>query len=145
MLALVEAPFQTVLERTAKAAGKLAKDYARPPALARNTRGHLGATLRPFRDSGLLPDYPLGCDFTEVEQRLVRALVWLKAATGRPTGKLATIIRALATRPRGEPEAVRRMGLERPSGWRAALEARLLTLALARTRSAAPPRAPPPG
>ena len=41
----------------------------------------LRATLGPFRRAGLLPDYPLGCDFTVEEQRLVRALAWLRSAT----------------------------------------------------------------
>ena len=37
----------------------------------------------------LLVDYPLGCDFTPVEQRLVRALGWLKSATATEYGFVA--------------------------------------------------------
>jgi hypothetical protein len=79
---------------------------------------------------GTLPDYPLGSDFTDVEQRLVKALGWLKANTAGTGGKLRTVARALGTGAAGDQAALARMQLghpHRPGEW---LEARLLSLAL---------------
>lgn len=134
MLALTAAPFQAGLVASAKAGRKLDARYAPPPALAGNTMENLRRTLAPFRQSGLLPDYPLGCDFTETEQRLVRALSWLKAATARTPDKLKTVLQALRADPSRDAEAMQRMDFQNVSGWREWLEARLVALALQRTR-----------
>jgi acyl-CoA hydrolase len=134
MLALTAAPFQAGLVASAKAGLKLAADYMPPPALAGNTMENLHRKLAPFRKSGLLPDYPLGCDFTETEQRLVKALSWLKSATARTPGKLKTILHALGADPSRDAEAMQRMDYQHTSGWREWLEARLVALALERTR-----------
>ncbi len=134
MLALTAAPFQAGLLTAAKAGLKLDADYALPPALAANTMESLNLRLAPFRKSGLLPDYPLGCDFTVTEQRLVKALSWLKSATERTPGKLKTIVQALRANPSRDPEAMQRMDYQHTSGWRDWLEARLVALALERTR-----------
>ena len=101
--------------------------------------------LAPFRRNGVLIDYPLGCDFTPVEQQLVRALEWLKSATARPAGKLSTILVALlsagAAAP-GEDDAIERMALSRPDSLAARIEARLLRLALRRTNTGGHDRRP---
>ena len=101
-----------------------------------NTPARLAAALAPFRANGALPDYPLGSDFTPVEQRLVKALVWLKARTATRGGKLGMIVRALLTPPPRDTrtaEALARMGYDRPDGLGGHLYARLLALALRAT------------
>jgi acyl-CoA hydrolase len=130
MLALTDVRFQPELLAAARAAGKLPKSFQPAAALAGNTQARLSATLAPFRQRGLLPDSPIGCDFTAVEQRLVRALAWLKKATAGTGGKVGTVVRALAAAPGGDAAALQRMQLDRPRGWRARLDARLLALAL---------------
>lgn len=134
MLGLTAAPFQADLVARAKAVLKLDASYAPPPGLAERTMENLTRRLAPFRQSGLLPDYPLGCDFTETEQRLVRALSWLKSATARTPGKIRTILHALAADPNRDVESMHRMGFHHISGWREWLDARLLALALKRAR-----------
>lgn len=134
MLALTAAPFHASLVASAKAGLKLDAGYVLPRALAGNTMQNLHRKLAPFRKSGLLPDYPLGCDFTETEQRLVRALSWLKSVTARTPSKLKTILQSLRASPMDDPQAIERMGYQRLSGWREWLEARLVALALQRTR-----------
>lgn len=134
MLALTAAPFQAGLVASAKSGLKIDADYVPTPALARNTMENLHRKLAPFRKSGLLPDYPLGCDFTETEQRLVKALSWLKSATARTPGKLKTILQALGADSSGDAEAMQRMDYQHTFGWREWLEARLVALALERTR-----------
>jgi len=137
MAGITDAAFQTPLLEQAKAAKKLAGDFAAPTRWQRNRAEVLAAALAPFRRDGTLPDYPLGSDFTPVEQDLLRALTWLKSRTGSAGGKLRTVLAALRQRA-GDNDAMylQRMGLERPVGLSERLDARLLRLALARTARA---------
>ncbi len=135
MAGIADARFQEALLATAKRSKKLRSDFSPPTAWARNTPLRLGAALAAFRSDGTLPDYPLGSDFTEVEQRVVKALGWLKANTATRSGKLRTILAALASGHRGETEALARMALDAPKGLSQWLYARLLRHALARTGS----------
>ena len=67
-----------------------AADFSAARGLAHAIRRCVSrAALAPFRADGTLPDYPLGSDFTEVEQRLVKALGWLKANTATPRRQVA--------------------------------------------------------
>jgi acyl-CoA hydrolase len=131
MLAITDARFAAGLAARAIDAGKLG---IAPATDGRNTPQRLAATLAPFRREGLLPDYPLGSDFTEVEQRLVRALGWLRRATASRRGKLATIGRALLRAAPDDPAALQRMDLAAPRGLGQRLYARLLRLALQESR-----------
>ena len=98
-----------------------------------NTPAELSATLRSFRESGLLPDYPLGSDFTPVEERLVRALAWLKSETSTLAGKMTVIAKALAAPGAQDEAALDRMDLSTPNNAAERLDARLVTLALNKT------------
>jgi hypothetical protein len=89
--------------------------------------------LAPFRKDGTLPDYPLGSDFTGVEQRLVKALGWLKSNTATTGSKLRTVLRALGARS-DDSEAMARMGFEQTNNLGLRLEAKLLALALEETK-----------
>jgi acyl-CoA hydrolase len=97
-----------------------------------NTPARLRDALAPLRADGTLPDYPLGSDFSVVEQRLLKALSWLKASTATPGAKLRTIAKALASKGRDDEEALKRMALDQPKGVSERLYARLLRYALAR-------------
>lgn len=77
-----------------------------------------------------LPEFPLGSDFDEVEQYLLRALGWLKRKL-----KLSEILElGKATLDAPEPEAytahLRRMDLDDPQGLREELYQRLLLAGL---------------
>ena len=135
MAAITDAAFQDELLQTAKASKKLAASFAAPPRWReRNSATAVSAALAPFRQSGELPDYPLGSDFTEVEQHLVKALGWLKQNTATRSGKLRTVLAALR-QPAGDGDVVylQRMGLDAPNTFGEKLEARLVRLGLART------------
>lgn len=80
-----------------------------------------------------MPDYPLGSDFTAVEQRLVKALAWLKANTAGSGAKARTVFKALFSSGAADAEAMQRMGLAQPSGFGERIEARLVALALRET------------
>ncbi|MFD0739216.1 acetyl-CoA hydrolase/transferase C-terminal domain-containing protein [Lysobacter koreensis] len=133
MAAIADADSQHGLVETAQRHGKLRGDFAPPPSWARNTGARLRAALAPLRRDGTLPDYPLGSDFTAVEQRLVKALGWLKTHTGSRGGKLRTLARAVFAGPCADAEALERMQLAAPRGLAAWLEARVLGLGLRET------------
>ena len=107
---------------------------AAPSIRRENSPEAVSRRLEPFRDSGLLCDYPLGCDFTPVEQRLARALGWLKTATATRAGKARTIWAAFTRGVPDDVEAMDRMQLSTPRGLAERLQARLLLLALSKTR-----------
>ena len=134
MTAITDARFQGELIDIAKQSKKLRMDFIGEPEWSRNTPLRLRETLAPFRKDGTLPDYPLGSDFTEVEQRLVKALGWLKANTSTTTSKISTVLRALATST-DDREALARMGLESARTIAERLEAKLVSLGLKQTRS----------
>jgi len=130
MAAIADARFQDDLVTTAVEHGKLRGDYVLPAHARRNTPQQLRAALAPFRTDGALPDYPLGSDFTPVEQRLVKALGWLRSNTSARGSKLRTVLRALSAGRIADTEAGERMGLLRPANAGEWLEARLLALGL---------------
>ena len=133
MAGIADARYQPGLIDAAQRAGKLRADFALPARAAGNTPERLAKALAPFRRSGALPDYPLGSDFTAVEQRLVKALAWLKANTATRGGKLRTVLRAFGSHPI-DSEALQRMSLATPRGFGERLEARLVSLALSETK-----------
>ncbi len=134
MLALAAAEFQPDLIAQAKRALKLDTDYVAPASLSRNRMPALSAAIAPFRRNGLFPDYPLGSDFTPVEQRLVKALGWLQAHTAKKSQTVRTLLAAITGGKSDDAEAIARMGLDAPQGLQQRLYARLLGLALRSTR-----------
>ncbi len=68
----------------AKDAGKLPKNFEIPPAHRENFPERIAEALKPAREAGLLPSFPFGSDFTEVEQRLIPALQVLQEAQRTP-------------------------------------------------------------
>ena len=133
MAAISDARFADGLLDQAKRNGKLDQAYAMPAAWSRHHPEALAQALAPFRRDGSLPDYPLGSDFTDVEQRLARALAWLRTSTATRLGKLRVLASALRAPGQRDNDALARMGLAAPSGLDEHVQARLLALALAET------------
>ena len=132
MLSICDARFVDALAAEAKSHGKLRADFVVPEAWRRHRPEVLAKALAPLRKRGLMPTFPFGSDFTEVEQRLLPALGWLKANSRTWRGKWR-LLRAV-TRPGGaranEREALARMGLEHPASLADRLQRRLLQAAL---------------
>ena len=137
MLALGDACFMPALAAKAVAIGKL--DRADPNAWVRNTPEAIDAALSPFRRDGLLPEYPIGSDFTPEEQDLVRALGHLKRDTATRSGKAKAIWAALwldeSPADAREDAAIARMGFDGREPRREAIERKLLRAALRATRA----------
>jgi acyl-CoA hydrolase len=144
LLCITDSRWQEPLRRLAVRHRKLHPDWRVPTAFCSNTPEHVSAMLAPFRADGTLGDYPVGCDFTPEEQRLARALMYLRERQEGRRGKAALLLSALGRAGGGEPAfaaCLERMGLAQASGWRERLERRLMCLALGQTR--APDRPPP--
>ncbi|MFC6298806.1 acetyl-CoA hydrolase [Pseudomonas sp. CCM 7893] len=131
LLNITDSRFQGDLIEQAQKAGKLPKDFRLSPRFADNTPERLQAIQA--RHPRLFPEYPLGCDFTDEERDLLRALNWLKSKF-----KLTEIFElgkaALdAPEPAAFPEHLQRMGLAKPEGLKEDLYQRLLLAGLQAT------------
>ncbi|MEP5763846.1 MAG: acetyl-CoA hydrolase/transferase C-terminal domain-containing protein [Halieaceae bacterium] len=79
MLNICDSRFQQQLMDTAKSVGKLPMDYEVPRAYINNTPARLQTIYMQHKPNGLFPEFPLGSDFTYVEEMLIKALGWLKS------------------------------------------------------------------
>jgi acyl-CoA hydrolase len=79
MLAIADASFQPGLLAAARRAGKV-EPSLRLPRPASNRADTIEAALAPARREGVLPDFPLGSEMSEIEQALAAPLTFLKAA-----------------------------------------------------------------
>jgi len=115
MLAVADSRFQDELMRQAKDAGKLAKEFELPASARENVPDRISRTLKPARESGLLPSFPFGSDFTDVEQQLIPALETLKDASASPLAIARLALSGLgADRAKFAP-ALARLGLDKPA------------------------------
>ena len=111
LLAITDQRFQDDLLGQAKNAGKIERSFELPDAARRNTPDAVKQALKPAVDADLLPTFPFGSDFTEVEQMLLAALQTLKSASMKELAFL--LLRGLS--PRAEHrESLDRLGLARP-------------------------------
>ncbi len=129
MLSIADGRFVDDLVTAAQQAKKLPGDFQVPQRWRRNTPDGVRQRLAEAKRAGSLPDYPFGSDFDAIERRLMPALLWLRAHSSHPAGWPA-LAWAILT-PRGtHADALARMGLAAPRGWRESLLSRLLRAAL---------------
>lgn len=132
LLKIADSRFQDELIEAAQKAGKLGGDFV----LADEYRQNTPERLQSLRDEfpRLFVEFPLGCDFTEQEQELLRALRWLKSKL-----KLSEILELGAATLFDQPDPqcyaghLQRMGLEQPEGLREQLYRKLLLAGLGAT------------
>jgi hypothetical protein len=135
MLAIADSRFQDELARQAKDAGKLPKGYDIPAAHRENFPDRIAAALKPARESGLLPAFPFGSDFTDVEKRLIPALQLLQAAQRTPAQLPGLLWEGLTrTADAADAECLGRLGLDRPQTFAERFYRALVSAALARSR-----------
>lgn len=132
MLSICDAGFIPKLIDKAKRELKLDGRFEAPIAWSMNRPEVISAALAPYRANNLLPDYPLGCDFTPVELRLIKALGLLKAGTATLPGKMKIITIALLSFAKPDDEAMRRMDLHAPKSMKEKLAAALLRYAISK-------------
>lgn len=130
MLNVSDSRFQISLMEEAQAAGKLRKDYRIPEAHRRNNPEHLHDIAARCGEKSF-PLFPLGSDFTDTEQRLLKALTWLKEKVSHKEymelGNKALFHEGSEAEFADELD---RMGLKDPDGVKEHLYQRLLLTAL---------------
>ncbi|GLQ87122.1 acetyl-CoA hydrolase/transferase C-terminal domain-containing protein [Dyella flagellata] len=134
MLAISDARFVDALAAQAKSHGKLAADFKIPDAWRKHRPQMLEEALAETAAKGLLPKFPFGSDFTEVEQHLLPALAWLQSSSVTWKGRwqlLKAVLRP-GEATAEESTALERMGLTAPQRWSDWLQRRLLQAALRR-------------
>lgn len=135
MLNIADSRFQQALLAVAKRANKIDAGYRIPDQYRNNLPSKLAEAFAESRAAGLFSEYPFGTDLTREEIDLARALRWLKSNTTGGMGRAATVGRALL---RGIDPANRgyleRLKLGAPANFGETLTAKLVNLALAKTR-----------
>jgi hypothetical protein len=135
MLEIADSRFQEELARQAKDAGKLPSHFEIRPAHRENFPERIASALKPAREAGLLPSFPFGSDFTDIEQRLIPALQILQDAQGRPLRLPGMLWQGLT---RGadaaDRECLARLGLDKPATLSERAYRALVSAALARSR-----------
>src|SRR6202163_813312 len=136
MLGIADSRFQSELARQAKDAGKLPKSFEIPAMHRENHPERIANALKPAREAGLLPQFPFGSDFTDTEQRLIPALLFLQDARRSPQplpGLLwPGVTRALDA---ADSECLARLGLDVPKTLSERAYRGLVSAALARSRA----------
>ena len=134
MLQVSDSRFQPELMKQAKDAGKLPKHFELAAAHRDNNPERIVKALQPARDAGLLPMFPFGSDFTDVEQRLIPALQVLRAALGSPRALAGLFWQGLTRKAEADDEAcLVRMGLAAPKTIKDRAYRALLSAALGRS------------
>ncbi|MFN3209050.1 MAG: acetyl-CoA hydrolase/transferase C-terminal domain-containing protein [Roseovarius sp.] len=130
LVCIADSRFQPGLVDQAKKAGKLDRGWTVPAAHASNTPDTIGTWLAPHRDT-LLPDYPLGTDFTETEKLLVKALSRLGNTAASKPALMSLVWSGLTAAPHPqEGAAMTRMGYDATPRLTEPLQARALRGAL---------------
>jgi hypothetical protein len=138
MLQVTDSRFQDELASEAKDAGKLPAQFEIPNAFRENYPERIVEALRPARQAGLLPFFPFGSDFTEVEQRLIPALQFLQEVQRSPRRLPALLWRGWTQRSEAaEAECLARLGLDKPSTWSERVYRALVRAALTESRGLA--------
>jgi hypothetical protein len=137
MLHVTDSRFQNELVRQAKDAGKLAKDFEIQPAYRENYPDRIASALKPAREAGLLPSFPFGSDFSDVEQRLIPALQFLGDAQRSPLRLPGLLWQGFTRHPdAADSECLARLGLDKPVTLSERAYRALVNAALTRSRSA---------
>jgi hypothetical protein len=135
MLSVADSRFQGELTKAAKDAGKLPRDFEIPTAHRENFPERISDALKPAREAGLLPSFPFGSDFTDVEQRLIPALQLLQAAQRTPLQLPGMLWAGFTRKPSAaDEECLARLGLDRPVSLQERAYRALVSAALARSR-----------
>ena len=111
LLLIADSRFQEALMKEAKAHGKLEADYELPDYARHNSLDMLRERLRPWRNSGVLPDFPFGTDLNDDELQIVRALKKLKHAGHHPAELVPMILKSFGAEKAVPPDYLERLGL----------------------------------
>jgi hypothetical protein len=120
MLGVADSRFQAELLEQAKSAGKIPGHYRIPQNRRENTPERLAEVLGPAQKAGHLRAFPLGSDFSEIEEKLAGALKTMGTLTGSRREMARLALRGWRRRPvdSSAMACLERMGLARPASLR---------------------------
>jgi len=129
LIKIADSRFQPELLQQAKAAGKIAQDYALPVDFTQNYPESINAICDKYRGANLFPKYPHGSSFTETELKIVKALKALASKGQTKSGKLKLLLQAVTSDKPTEDlqEFLQRMSLHKPQGFTEWMTQRLLS------------------
>ncbi|HTU64701.1 MAG TPA: acetyl-CoA hydrolase/transferase C-terminal domain-containing protein [Steroidobacteraceae bacterium] len=136
MLNIADSRFQDALLAAAKRANKIDAGYRIPEQHRNNTPARLEAAFADARAAGLFSEYPFGTDLTREEIDLAHALRWLKdhmQGARRFVTLASALVRDFDSIDRGY---LARLKLAEPESFTQRLTAKLVGLALAKTKRA---------
>lgn len=140
LLNIADSRFQDELLAAARGAGKIEADYEIPARHRENLPARIERALAGGADAGLLPHFPLGCDFTDDEARVAIALNRLKQeGTGLPRLLRRLFSRLPANAARRHAGALAVLGLEAPASLTERIYRRVVLSALVADATARPP------
>ena len=127
LINIADSRFQADLLKQAKLAGKIEETYEIPESFMHNTPQNLAKRLDSLTREGVLPAFPLGCDFTDVEWELAKALKVVKTIANK-TPKWKLLLKAMfaAKPPASAQPFLDRMGLNEPADLQAKVVRALL-------------------
>ncbi len=137
LLNVTDSRFQEKLLEKARLSGKISMDYQIPECYRHNTPERLSGIFKTFQKEGLFPVFPFGCDFTDEEIILGKALKNLKAKMDSPKGMLKggvfkSFLQAVekTVLPKGARPYLARLGLDKPANMKEHLLQRLIVAEL---------------
>lgn len=131
LIRIADSRFQPQLLKQAQKAGKVPASFKLPASWRHNLPETIRSALA-AAGPDVFPEFPFGCDFTDDELTLIKALQALKSATASRRGKLATLWRAMRQDPVDDSlmPLLKRMSLDAPKNWKERLNQHLLVHAL---------------
>jgi len=137
LIRIADSRFQADLLKQAQDAGKVDAAFTLPSSWQNNTPESIKRALEDSGTASLFEPFPFGCDFTEDELILARALKALKADSATTGGKLATLFKALVGAGATTEDSKRllaRMRLDDPKDWSERLNRKLVMYGLRESR-----------
>jgi len=132
LIRIADSRFQPGLLKQAKKAGKVAQDFRLPAEWQNNAPAFIERILSDFQQKELFPAFPFGCDFSDDELKIGKALKQLKARTSTRSGKVITLCQALilGSGQKSYVPLLQRMELDEIHGFKEWLDCRLLIFGL---------------
>lgn len=132
LIRIADSRFQPGLLKQAKKAGKVTQDFSLPAEWQNNTPAFIENSLSDFQQKELFPAFPFGCDFSDDELKIGKALKQLKALTSTRPGKVITLCQALVfgSGHKSYTPLLQRMELDEINGFKAWLDRRLFIFGL---------------
>lgn len=95
LVEIADSKYQNELINWAKKNKKLRKDYQLPNYAKFNTPEKISLFLNQYKARGFFKPFPLGCDFTDIELRIGKALKYIKRAKNHHWPMLGLLIKAI--------------------------------------------------